>query len=264
MLRRFVYLDHVSLNQYVTALEGGLTKESTKRSLQNEAGRGEPDLNGPDTASERSRENEESRTYAETQEAQFDRLLKAAEVNPEGLAWVEMAGPNVEFAEIRVGTMVSWECDLYVPQIIQSLSSSGEARDALNMMQDLLPSVQRLGLDTEGLPSTNEIETTSTFLSKMDAKLLVVGEEDVSDWRVAGQVNDDFLHAELEGTAHIVGKVSKVLPENHSKPYLTFPGMNLVPREQRRKMERQAPPEGQEEEYLVGPALMLDILAIYR
>ena len=40
--------------------------------------------------------------------------------------------------------------------------------------------------------------------------------------------------------------------------------MNLVPREERRKMERQAPAPGKESEYLSGPALMLDILAIYR
>jgi len=40
--------------------------------------------------------------------------------------------------------------------------------------------------------------------------------------------------------------------------------MNLVPREERRRMERQAPEPGKESEYLSGPALMLDILAIYR
>lgn len=213
---------------------------------------------------ERSRESEESRIYTDTQEAQFDRLLNAAEASPGELAWSDVTEPDADFAEIRAGAMVSWECDLYVPQIIQSLSSSGEARDALDMMQDLLPSAQHLGLDTEGLPSMNEIEATSTFLNKMNAKLLVVGEDDVSDWCVAGQINDDFLHAELEGTAHIVGKVSKVLPLNHFKPYLTFPGMNLVPRDQRRRMEQQAPPEGKKDEYLSGPALMLDILAIYR
>ncbi|WP_276320667.1 hypothetical protein [Phytoactinopolyspora endophytica] len=40
--------------------------------------------------------------------------------------------------------------------------------------------------------------------------------------------------------------------------------MNLVPREERRKMERQAPAPGKEDEYLEGPALMLDLLALYR
>lgn len=40
--------------------------------------------------------------------------------------------------------------------------------------------------------------------------------------------------------------------------------MNLLPREERRRLERQSPPTGKENEYLAGPALMLDILAIYR
>jgi hypothetical protein len=40
--------------------------------------------------------------------------------------------------------------------------------------------------------------------------------------------------------------------------------MNLLSREERRKKEHEAPPPGKEAEYLPGPALMLDILAIYR
>ena len=40
--------------------------------------------------------------------------------------------------------------------------------------------------------------------------------------------------------------------------------MNLLSRERRREMERTKPAAGKEEEYLSGPALMLDVLAIYR
>jgi hypothetical protein len=62
----------------------------------------------------------------------------------------------------------------------------------------------------------------------------------------------------------VVGKVSRVLKEGQLRPFTTFPGMNLGSREQRRKLERQRPKEGEEDQYLIGPALMLDILAIYR
>ncbi len=40
--------------------------------------------------------------------------------------------------------------------------------------------------------------------------------------------------------------------------------MNLLSRERRREMERTKPATGKEEEYLSGPSLMLDVLAIYR
>ena len=48
------------------------------------------------------------------------------------------------------------------------------------------------------------------------------------------------------------------------KPLLSLPGMNVLPREQRRKMEREGPESGQEASWLEGPAVMLDLLAIYR
>jgi len=101
--------------------------------------------------------------------------------------------------------------------------------------------IRRLGLDTEGLPNDEEI-----------------------DWRIAGQLDGESLHGDVEGRARVVGKVSKTVPLGRWKPYLTFPGMNLLPREKRRRLERQSPATGKENEYLAGSALMLDILAIYR
>lgn len=264
MLRRFVYLDRVSLAQYVSALEGGQTTESTIRSLKGGMGKGGLDAKFANASKENSHENEESRSYSDTPEAQFDRLMKAATASPEALAWVDVTQPEVDFEGIGVGAMVSWECENYIPEIVQSMSGKGEMLGALNMMQNLLPAAQSLGLDIEGLPNRREIDATSTFITEMGSKLLVVGDDDDTEWRVAGKIEDEYLHGELDGRARIVGKVAKVLSSGHSKPFLTFPGMNLVSREKRRAMERQAPPAGQEDQYLTGPALMLDILAIYR
>jgi hypothetical protein len=262
MLRRFDYLDRTALGQYVTALEGGLTTESTTRLLR--SGTGGVDVKVINASGERSREEEESRTLADTDEARFDRLLRAAAAEPEALDWVEVLQPDTDLDGIGIGAMLSWECDLYVPEIIQTLARSGEALGAIGMMQNLLPMARSLGLDTEGLPNDEEMSAVSDFISGMDASLLVVGEDDETDWRVAGQLTDGWLHGDVEGRARVVGKVSKVVPLGRWKPYLTFPGMNLLPREERRRMERQAPAPDKEGEYLSGPALMLDILAIYR
>jgi len=264
MLRRFDYLDRTALGQYVTALEGGLTTESTTRLLRSGTGTGGVDVKVINASGERSREEEESRTLADTDEARFDRLLRAAAAEPEALDWVEVLQPDTDLDGIGIGAMLSWECDLYVPEIIQTLARSGEALGAIRMMQNLLPMARSLGLDTEGLPNDEEMSAVSDFISGMDASLLVVGEDDETDWRVAGQLTDGWLHGDVEGRARVVGKVSKVVPLGRWKPYLTFPGMNLLPREERRRMERQAPAPDKEGEYLSGPALMLDILAIYR
>lgn len=213
---------------------------------------------------ESSHEKEESRTYSDTPEAQFDRLVNAATANPEALAWVEVTQPEIDFDDIGVGAMISWECEIYIPDIVQAMSGKGEMLGALNMMQNLLPAAQSFGLDTKGLPDQKELIAASNLITEMGSKLLVVGDDEGMEWRIAGKIEDGYLHGELDGRTRIVGKVVKVLSPGHSKPLLTFPVMILVSREKRRAMERQAPPEGQESQYLTGPALILDILAIYR
>jgi len=248
----------------VTALEGGLTTESTTRLRRSGTGAGGVDAKVLRASGEKSREEEELRTRADTDEARFDRLLRAAAAEPEALDWVEVLQPDTDLDGIGIGAMLSWECDVYIPAIVQILARSGGALGAIGMMQNVLPAARSLGLDTEGLPNDQEMRAVSGLISGMDASLLVVGEDDETDWQVAGQLTDDSLHGDVEGRARIVGKVSKIVPTGRWKLYLTFPGMNLLPRAERRRMERQAPAPGDEDKYLSGPALMLDILAIYR
>lgn len=264
MLRRFIYLDTTALDQYVTALEGGRMTQSTTRHMHSGTGAGGVDAKLIKASGEKSREDEESRTLADTDEARFDRLLRAANEDPGDLGWVEVAQPDADFDGIGLGAMLAWECDLYVPEIVRVLARSGEAVAAIGLMRNLMPVARRLGLDTEGLPADEEMEAASGLISGMDAALVVVGEDDETNWRVAGQLDQGWLHGDVEGRARIVGKVANKVPLGRWKPYLTLPGMNLLPRAERRRLERQAPASGEEDKYLSGPALMLDILAIYR
>ncbi|MPZ91867.1 MAG: hypothetical protein GEU68_09605 [Actinobacteria bacterium] len=126
MLRRFIYLDKSALSQYVTALEGGLVTESTRRSLRSGAGKGGVDAKLVHASGERAKEEEESQTFSDTDEARFERLLRAAAAEPEVLAWVEVLDPGTDFDNIGIGAMVSWECDLYVPEVVQTLATSGD------------------------------------------------------------------------------------------------------------------------------------------
>lgn len=264
MLRRFTYLDSEALSQYVTSLEDGLVTESTRRSMREGTGTGGVDAKFVHASGEKTRQDVESLSFVDTDEARFNRLLIAAEAEPEALAWVDVLDPKSDFDGIGIGGMMSWECDLFVPDIVQLLSKSGGAIDAIRMMQNLSPMARRLGLDMEGLPDDKEMSAAAGFLSGMDASLLVVGEDDDTDWRVAGHLKEESVRGELEGRARMVAKVAKVLPAGRWKPYVTFPGMNLVPRDERRRLERRPPEPGKEEEYLRGPALLVDVLAIYR
>jgi hypothetical protein len=265
MLRRFVYLDSKALNAYTTALEGGLLTESTWRVTSTGEGAAHFDAKLVGASGGRSRESEDAKTLADTAEARFDRLLKAAAQEPETVGWIEVLQPDVDFDAAYIGAMVSWECDIFVPEIVQTLARSGEFVDALGMMQKMLPAARSLGLETDDdLPNETEMSAMSELLGTLNASLIAVGDDEDTDWKVAGHIDEAFLFGELDGRARVVGKVSRVLKEGQWRPFTTFPGMNLGSREQRRKLERQRPKEGEEDQYLIGPALMLDILAIYR
>lgn len=246
------------------ALEGGLVTDSTKRSVRAGSADAGVDIRVVRAGGERSRQDEDSTTVVDTDEARFDRLLLAAESDPDSLGWVEVLDPEDDLAGIPIGQMVSWTCELFIPEVIQLAASAGEAQGALEMLQNLLPSAQRLGLSVEGLPDADELSAYSSLIKGLRAKLIVVGEDDRSAWQIAGHLEDQFRHAEIEGRATVVGKVAKVITPGRWQPYLTFPGMNLIPRAERRRMESTPPPADQEDQYLHGPAVMLDILAIYR
>lgn len=264
MLRRFLYLDTAELTKYVSALEGGTTIESTNRWTRTGSGGAGVDAKFAHGEGSRSHEDEESRTFADTDEARFGRLLAAAESRPDDLGWVEVLEPDAAFKDIGIGAMVSWEADIYIPEIVQTMASSGEALGAIGKMQKLLPAAATLGLDTEGLPTGETISAAAEFIGNLDARLVAVGEDDDTEWRVAAPLIDDFLHGDIEGRARLVGKVSQIVKPGRWKPFLTFPGMKVLSREERRRMERQAPSPGEEGQYLPGPAVMLDLLAIYR
>ncbi|MET7770193.1 hypothetical protein [Nocardia sp. NPDC005366] len=258
MLRRFVYLDETALDQYIAAVEGGLTAETHKRSTR----RGTAE--GVDVALREGGEDEESRAVADTPEARFDRLLKAAAADPEGLAWIDVDEPDADFSKVRTGAMIAWDCDLYVPDFVKLMAGGGEGRRALKMVQSLMPMAQTLDLATEGLPSVDKLSAMSGFLNKLDASLIVVGEDD-TDWKVSGQLAENHLKSEeVEGRARIVGKVTKKLASGQWKSFLAFPGATLIPRDERRRLEKQRPTVETAAQYLEGPSLFLDILAIYR
>lgn len=264
MIKRFLYLDTEALAQYISALEGGQTTESTTRKTKDRSGKG--GMKTPILTAEggSGSQEEESRTFTDTPEAQFDRLLATLDENAEGLGWITIAQPDLDFSDIGIGAMVSWECDLFVPEVIQMLSSKGEMLEALDMLQGMMPAAKALGLETEGLPEEKEVGAMSSFISRVGAKYLVVGDDTETDWKVSGRIETDYLRSELDGVARVVGKVSKVLSPGHSQPYVTLPGMNMVSREQRRAMTKQSIKPGEEDKYLMGPAVFLDILAIYR
>ena len=264
MLTRFLYLDSIALAQYLSSLEGGSLTGSTQRSTRAGSAEGGADLKVAHGKGARSHEEAQERTLVDTDGARFERLLGAAAKDPERLGWTEVTDPDTDFEGIGIGAMVTWECDLYVPETVKMLSKAGGALPVLEMMRKVLPAASALGLNTHGVPGGDQIDAMTSFFEGIESKALIVGEDDATDWQVAGNLTGQPDLADLEGRARVVGKVARILKPGQWKPFMTFPGMDLLSREERRRAERTAPAPGKEDDYLHGPALILDVLAIYR
>lgn len=265
MIPRFIYLDTAALSNFVADIENGLLTESMRRSQRTGTRSGELSVRVAKGGGEAVTEEEQSASYADTDAARFRRLLAAASNDPEGLGWIEVLDPDADLAGVGIGAFVAWECEIFVPDVVAALARSGEVLPALGLLQNLMPTAQALGLATPvGVPNVDQLGAAAKFINGLDAKLVVVGEDDDTSWRIAGDIDADFLQGSLEGRVRVIGKVNRVLKPGKFKPFLTFPGMNIMGREAKRKAEARGPKPGEEDQFLSGPAVMLDLLAIYR
>ena len=172
--------------------------------------------------------------------------------------WIEVQDPDSELQHAGIGAIVDIECEIYVPDMIKSLSSKGGAGEFLETLEVLLPAAEMAGLDMEGLPEQEEQAAAyKNLMSAFGGDQVLVGDRDDSSWRIAGTLLGAHLRGEIEGYARVVGKVSSKWSAGHWKPLLSLPGTNLLPREQRRALEKKGPEPGSEDNWLEGPGLML-------
>lgn len=268
MLHNFLYLDEAALAQYVSGLEGGALTEATNKKMTGRAGEGAVSISPVSAKAGGSSAREESQTRTDTPASMFKRLLAAAKSDPEQVGWIDVLNPQVDLADVGIGAMISWECDVYIPDSVRTLMSAGGAGGELDKMLRLMPQARTLGLSMEGLPGEDELRAMSEFIENLGSKTVIIGEdeddEDAIGWKVSGSLVGDVNAAELDGRAIVVGKVAQVLQPGHVKPFVTLPGMNMLPRAERRKAERSRPEPGKEADFLQGPAVVLDVLAVYR
>lgn len=264
MLKNFLYLNDDSLAAYLSSLEGGLRSSSEQRSSTSKKLTGGVDAKVASGSADRTREEALSISISDTAQARFERLEGLATDDAEHSGWVTVISPDEDLDGVGIGALIDIECEIYVPDQIRVLSSTGGTREALNTLEALRPMAEMFGLDTASVPTPEQSGAYRSMVNNLGSDQVLVGERDDSDWRVAGKLLGQHLNGEIEGFARVVGKVSAAWKTGQWKPILSLPGMNIVSREQRRKVEREGPEPGNSESWLQGPALMLDLLAVYR
>jgi hypothetical protein len=263
VLRQFSYLNTALLGQFISALEGGQVKTRSFRDVATRSRSFNANVRVAGAEGGSESEEESQRELLDTAFAQFDRLLTAAEADPDALDWIEVTQPDLELRNARRGTMLSWDCEVFIPEVVQAFGANSEARDLLRTMTNLMPAAETFGLDTAGLPDANALRSMSGLMDAMQIDPTIVGDREDTTWKVFAKVDPSYELEPLDGPLQIVGKVRRVIAEGNWHPLLSLPGSNIGSREQRRAQARQTPPEDQQQNYIAGPAIELDLLAAF-
>ncbi|MFJ6378355.1 hypothetical protein ACIQH9_21865 [Pseudarthrobacter oxydans] len=263
MLKNFLYLNESALTDYLSALEGGSRTSIEDRDQRSGVGSGSA-TPGSDVDGRYARENEKTVRMADTPPAQFERLITLVAADPELSGWVAVQDPDIELPPLPVGALIQVECDIQVPSMIKALAPKSGMLTAVKAWSEIgstIGSSQNLQIDK------GQLAMVETLGNLMGGDLVVIGETDSDEWKVAGRLRDDHLRVsaeELDGSVHVVGKVSRKLVAGDHKPLLALPGLDILPRAKRREIEAKGPSGPADDSWLKGPALMIEILAIYR
>lgn len=263
MLKSFLYLNEAALSDYVSALEGGVRSTVGDRRLDSRGAHGKAGVAGFGGGGDTAHEAEQTISMTDTPPAQFERLMRLAAADPESAGWVEVLDPDTEFPDLLVGALIDIECDIQIPSFVSMLNRSSGLMDTMKSMtalSDIMPA---------GAPAIdpNQLAMVETMTNLLGDKLMIVGTPESDEWSVTGQLLPTHQRVDtedVEGDVRLVGKVKRKIRRGESHSLMALPGSSIMSREKRREIARKGPSSDSDDSWVRGPALILDILAIYR
>ena len=258
-LRRFLYLDEEQLNQYVSQIEDGLRRKLSRTSSSGTAKEAGAELKI--VKGGLSKESAEALTedVEDTGPAKFERLTRLIEGNESDFGWITVL-QNADMDAVQVGSLIDVTADLYAADITK-LGGAGGVLGSLPLMKQMARMADNEGV-LAGLPSADQLDTIGSFMSAMP-EMILRGDILETDWSLVAQL-DDVSSGDIEGETRLVGKVSKRWGAGSWRALPGLPIVSAMPREQRREFERKGPTGDNTQLWVEGPAVQLDILAIYR
>ncbi|MEU5223743.1 hypothetical protein AB0G55_13935 [Streptomyces toyocaensis] len=257
-LPRFLYLDDKGLGEYLSVVEEGLSDESKMRRSSSAGAISSAALGEPASSDSTS---EEERVIRETASQRFIRLITALDAASSRWRYRDVEDLGEEFDTISVADIMQVQCEVEIPPFVRMFSQPDQLDDMVNMIEAFRAMAPMLGQDLEGMPGKKETKAFRDFGKAMKSDVVIVGDQEDGGPQVTGKLHKDYIRDEIEGEVFILGKVAKRLKDGETHSLLAIPGASLMSRQQRRQAARQ---EQTDETTLVGPALTLDILAIYR
>ena len=261
MLIKTKYLNGDDLSSYIASAEGGLRESIASRASHGRkvgASVGVGHFASADAGKETGAE--DLTTFRDTDSSRLQRLIEVGRDNPDQMGWVEVTQPENDFKNIGVGAMIDWECETYISEFSAIMSMHNQ----FDQFSQLMEPAKKLGFDLDGLPSQEDFANMSAMLKALSPGIVVIGEDEESDWKVAGHLDHKWAlpDVEFDGFTRIIAKVRRRVDKGQQQSIFNLPG-SMVDRKRRREMDkrlRESPIEGS---VIEGPALMVDYLAIY-
>ncbi|GAA1823376.1 DUF6414 family protein [Agromyces salentinus] len=261
MLRNFLYLNEPQLDQYIAQVEDGLRKAMSRSEKDGTRAGGALGTKVLGVSGEKSGEQTVTEELADTSPAKFERLQQLVDGAEEQFGWVTIL-QEADLEGVRLGNLVDVTCELYEADA-SKIASPGGLLDAIPLMKMMAKLSKGQGMNPlAGMPDNESLDTMAAFGAAMPTSI-VLGDVVDSAWRIVGSLKGEPLD-EIDGDARVVGKVSKLWGASAWRPLPGLPIISQMPRDQRREFERKGPTPGQEMFWVEGPALQLDVLAIYR
>lgn len=257
MLRNFLYLDEPQLRQYISQVEDGLRSASSRSASLDTEKKLALEAKIANFGIGRTATDAESQDYEDDGPARFERLLSLVEGDSEQFGWFDLESDPRQRQHLRTGHIVEFAAEVYPADVSQLSSPSG--------ILGALPLVRAISKIT-GAPTGFEqfedgtLDAIAEFGAAMQGSTVILGDLD-DDSRFMAQIPEGTI---VEGTARVVGKVISTWAADKWKPLPGLPILSQLPREERRKLERQGPPSGSEMMWLQGPAMHLNLLAVYQ
>nr|WP_154923792.1 hypothetical protein [Microbacterium testaceum] len=258
MLRSFVYLNEDRLDEYIGQVEGGLRQISRRTATEDHSKAGAADLKLVKGDLSTTRGSSQTEELADSGPARFARLLDLVAGHEDDFGWIEVLS-DADLEGIRPGSMIDVSADLYESDVTKMTGPSG-VLGMLPMLSQMQSSFGGAASSSSKMPDASKIEALRAFATVMP-ELILLGDIDGSETRIVC-----VLPATMgaEGQARVVAKVKKVVAPGKYEPLPGLPFLDQMPRAQRRDFLAKGMQAGQEMMWIEGPALVLDVLAIWR
>lgn len=258
MYRNFIYLDTITLNDYYSAIKGGLTDGQELITKGSKSQSGGAKIYGLGGTLESETASEVREKVVVTDAAKFDELYKLMESQGD-IQYLDCFDNEI-WNSIKRREILEIEVLVKIPDLYKTMNAIGDLMPLMGVLEqvmgkDMFKNEEEKNMVT-GIMSMVNLENNQTIP-------LVCESESTEGYKFIVELSKEFLRMDvtnLNGEMTLFGKVQKIIPDGiEIEVYNMFSGLKAL-----MEIGNQNNNIEQFIEKVTGPAMKITPLAIYR